>query len=205
MRNMIFIACIFLSACSSDGSDQRLPDIAIKDSLLARPMIVDTSKAEGYGADIRLSITSIEGDDTSSSYRVVSTYGGKKIGFLVVFRRSEKDDAGYGRGLILKSIGEPSDNFLQTLAVLYDRQVTPAAQFVDAVTADYVDLKIFAKKMTGKTGKPGNTSSEYKLFFTDGKEDAEIFLNIDAGGNWIELKEKDEDYRPGIIRVLKKG
>ena len=57
---------------------------------------------------------------------------------------------------------------------------------------NFVNLKEFAKSVTGEEGQPYTTANEYKLFF-EGKEDGdytEIYLNINLNEDWIELAKK---------------
>jgi hypothetical protein len=34
---------------------------------------------------------------------------------------------------------------------------------------------------------------------------AELYLNINSAENWIELREKDEEYRPAVLQFLTSG
>lgn len=75
----------------------------------------------------------------------------------------------------------------------------------NSVSVTYVDLGEFAKSLGAKDGGEYKTENQYKLFHegNDEGEYAEIFLNINETEHWIELKEKDEEYRPVIIKLLK--
>jgi len=42
------------------------------------------------------------------------------------------------------------------------------------------------------------------LFFDIRNDEAELFVNINQTEKWIELKEKDEEYRPLLIEALSK-
>ena len=80
-----------------------------------------------------------------------------------------------------------------------------SARFVKKIVLNFVNLKEFAKSVTGEEGQPYTTANEYKLFF-EGKEDgdyAEIYLNINLNEDWIELAEKDEEYRPILLHFLR--
>ena len=67
-----------------------------------------------------------------------------------------------------------------------------------------MNLKEFAKAVTGLEGQY-TAANQYKLFF-EGKVDidyAELYLNVNPTDNWIEIREKDEEYRPIVLRFLK--
>jgi hypothetical protein len=64
-------------------------------------------------------------------------------------------------------------------------------------------LGTFAKDVAGK-GVDDSAKKEYKLFFTLKDDVAELYLNIDDHQHRLEIQEKDPDYRPGIIRSLRK-
>jgi hypothetical protein len=105
----------------------------------------------------------------------------------------------------LKSIGNESDNFLSMLALLYHQKIDPNAKFVDSFSASYVDLKDFARSVAGKSDDTNPDTDEYKLFFETKNDEGEIFLNVNAKDNWVELREKDEEYRPLIIQIFTKN
>lgn len=109
-----------------------------------------------------------------------------------------------GHGISLQSIGSRSDYLLQTLYQLYKQTVDTTATFAKSIYVTYVNLKEFAKAVAGQEGHY-TAANEYKLFF-EGKGDeeyAELYLNINLVDNWIELREKDEEYRPIVLRFLR--
>jgi hypothetical protein len=76
--------------------------------------------------------------------------------------------------------------------------------FTKKITLNFVNLKTMAKNLSGKDAEPYTSTNEYKLFFERNKKYAELYLNINSEEHWIELNEKDEEYRPFIIDFLKK-
>jgi hypothetical protein len=68
-----------------------------------------------------------------------------------------------------------------------------------------VNLNELAKSISGKE-EQYKAIDEYKLFLEgNSNEDyAELYLNINSTENWIELREKDEEYRTAILRFLRK-
>jgi hypothetical protein len=61
---------------------------------------------------------------------------------------------------------------------------------------------VFAKAVAGGQDKESLTIDEYKLFFESKDDEGELFLNINPMEKWIDLREKDPEYRKTIIKVL---
>jgi hypothetical protein len=205
MKNRIYllvvsIGALFLgvAACTSNSSKSEQRNALATTEI--RPLEVDP---EGWGGDIKFSMVEKKEDNSSVTYKALSTLEGEKLGFLVVVPKSEEKGKGFGSGLILKSIGKESDNLLRFLAQLYKQPTDSSMKFTPEVSLNYVDLSQFAKSLGGKDQSVG-TRTDMKLFFEgngDG-EYAEVFLNVDSETSSIELREKDEEYRSQLIRFL---
>lgn len=159
---------------------------------------------DSSGTDLRISIVEKSENDSTQFFKAISTYKGKDVGLLVSVPKSKEGNKGFGEGIILESIGMPSNNFLQALSEIYNKHIDTSAKFVKKIKLNFVNLKEIAKSLTGEAGQPYTTANEYKLFF-EGKKDedyAEIFLNINPKENWIEFAEKDEEYRPILLHFL---
>ena len=176
-----------------------------KDTFPEKELFVDNGDEEGWGADIRLSIISISESDTAKLFTAISTYEGKRLGLLVSVPKKKEGDKGFGSGITLKSIGVESDNLLIVLSKLYKQKVDTTLKFTSSVSVTYVNLDEFAKRLGAEDGGQYKTENQYKLFYEGEKEGdyAEIYLNINRTEHWIELKEKDEEYRPVIIKFLR--
>jgi hypothetical protein len=169
-----------------------------------QPLKIDNGEEEGWGADIRLSIVEKSENDTARIYKAVSSYNGQELGLLVSVPKRKEGDKGFGQGISLKSIGAQSDYLLRTLYQLYKQTVDTNAAFTKDIHVTYVNLKEFAKAVAGQEGQY-TAANEYKLFF-EGRSDehyAELYLNVNPTDNWIELREKDEEYRPIVLRFLR--
>lgn len=191
------VACSLIS-CSDGNAGKTVDSRETTKQETIKPLVVNSEEG---AADIRLSVQSIIQQDSAIEYRAVATYDGKEVGLLI---HLPKDNSGntFGSGLQLKSIGAPSDRLLQVLAGLYKQPIDPTSRFIDSTSLPYANLHA----MMGK-GKPKGTyyvGGDYKLFFEDDKEIAEIFLNVDPDGKWIELSEKDSEYRAALIYFLRK-
>jgi len=169
-----------------------------------KPLQIDNGEEEGWGADIRLSIVEQSENDTAKIYKAISSYNGKELGKLVSVPKRKEGNKGFGQGISLKSIGAQSDYLLQTLYQLYKQSTDATATFVKDINVTYVNLKEFAKAVAGQEGQY-TAASEYKLFFEGSNENdyAELYLNVNQVDNWIELREKDEEYRPLVLRFLR--
>jgi hypothetical protein len=170
-----------------------------------KELIVDNGEEDGWGADIRLSIVSIAETDTSKLFTAISTYQDKKLGLLVSVPKKKEGEKGFASGISLKSIGTESDNLLQTLTMLYKQKADSTLKFINSVSVTYVNLDEFSKSLGLQDGGEYKTQNQYKLFFEGSNEEeyAELYLNISPTEHWIELLEKDEEYRPIIIKFLK--
>jgi hypothetical protein len=170
----------------------------------AKQLQIDNHE-EGWGADIRLSIVAKFENDTANIYKAVSLYGEQELGLLISVPKRKEGGKGFGHGILLKSVGIQSDYLLRTLSQLYNQPSYKTATFINGVSVNYVNLKAFAKAVTGQEGQ-STATNQYKLFF-EGKSDeeyAELFLNINLVDNWIELSEKDEEFRPKVLSFLSK-
>jgi hypothetical protein len=193
-----------LLGCSNSQTNTDKAETSDTTTSPAKPLQIDNSE-DGWGADIRLSIVAKFENDTVNIYKAVSIYDEQKVGLLISVPKRKEGDKGFGHGILLKSVGIQSDYLLRTLSQLYNQPSYKTATFINEVSVNYVNLKAFAKAVTGQEGQ-STVTNQYKLFF-EGKSDeeyAELFLNINLMDNWIELLEKDEEYRPKVLSFLSK-
>jgi hypothetical protein len=202
----IFSLLVTILGCSSNQADTRSNDGAPSETTTyaVKPLEI-SDEEEGWGADIRLSIVEKSENDTAKVYKAISSYNGKELGLLLSVPDRKEGNKGFGQGISLKSIGSQSDYLLHTLYQLYKQPVDTTSTFTSNINVNFVNLKEFAKDVAGQEGQY-TAANEYKLFFEGtGDEDyAEIFLNINLADNWIELREKDEEYRPALLRFLRR-
>jgi hypothetical protein len=193
---ILFVLCVQLS-CSFNQSKSR-----DSTNLVVKPLVIFNDKEDGWGGDIRLSIVGMSENDTAQIYKAVSLYKGIPLGLLIFVPKRKTGDQGFGNGISLKSLGKESNNLLYELAKLYKQNVAIDVKFGESVSASFVDLKKFAKSVVGKVGEGDPNTMEYKLFIETKDDEAELFLNINPVDNWIELREKDLDYRTVVIKAL---
>ena len=165
-----------------------------------RELHILTEEEEGGGADIRLSISEIEKNDSFTFYKILSTYNQKEIGFEVDIPAKPELKV----PLQLKSTGQNSNDFLQVLANLYKTKIDSTKKFTKNCKAAFIDMNEYAKEKLGGEISGIAGLKELKLFFESGNEKdyAELYLNINEKEHWIEVQEKDEEYRRPIIRLL---
>lgn len=193
---IIFLVLAVLAGCSQNQSKTK----KATDSRIKQIQYLDA----GHG--LRLSVKDTTHTDSTTNYEVVASNddgGGKLIGLMISIPKSTGKSA-FGDGFTLKSIGAPSDYLLAILSSMYKQNQYGVPTFTNEVKAGYVDLqKMAAEYSKGEVAKVG---ADYKLFFdnNDDNEPAELYINVDPEAKWIEIKEKDPDYRTGIIKALTK-
>jgi hypothetical protein len=162
--------------------------------------MVVSDTTDSMGGDLKLSITSINENDSSKVFKVISSYKGLDVGLNVsVPSEDKKSKSGFGSGIILSS-NEASDNFLQALKKVYGSKVE-GKKFVKNISVNFVDLDAMAAQL-GASSNSNSDEKQYKLFFEKESDVAEMYLNINEKQGWIELKEKDSEYRDSIIKFL---
>jgi hypothetical protein len=202
MRLKKFIPLLFLFTSCVPSSQKQGMDTAAMTEISSPDKKAVITHENGF-ADIQLSIASVEKKDSSTLIHISSIYNGKNIGFNAVI--PDKEESGFGHGMILSSTGAESDNFLALLAAEYHVPLATDAKFCKADTIAFVDLE----KMGKTLGKDVNTfGHKMKLFFeSDGEteadyKNAEVYFNIDKENNTIGFNEKDQDYRNDLIWFL---
>lgn len=154
--------------------------------------------------DVFLKIVSTKSTDSTKIYVCKGLHKGKIVGPQVEVRTDIKagisptsEAIGFKKNAIrLSSIGKESDEFIRVLSELYGKTTTKSfipntywltvfsinQKPVDLDKKDYYHLKVFFDQNE-------NTYSE-------------LFLNINTSKGEIELNEKDEAYREGVITHL---
>lgn len=168
-----------------------------------------TSKIEPgeFPQDIVLGIEKLT-KDADGNYRVIAkgTYQNIVVGLEVIIQAGMRhglanDDidrtAFYKNGIVLASIGIESDKLIKAMAGLYG--VTTEKTF----SAHPVAFTSFA--LETQELDINQKPTKFKLFFDD--TDAlglycELYMNIDAQANVLEIREKSNDYRENIIKAL---
>jgi hypothetical protein len=188
-----------LFGCSTNQTktDKISTDTSSNLKFPVKPMFIE-SEDESMGGDIRLSFTESSTTDKAIIYKVNSTYDNKNIGF-------ELSVPTHGLAkLSIKTDGVKSDNFLHALQKIYKLKVDTTSKFIDFISADCMNMGDYVDSFNKQSNGSYTSTAENKLFFQGKNEDdyAELYLNINDAEHWIELKEKDEEYRPIIVKLL---
>jgi hypothetical protein len=202
MSNLKFIigllsGLLFITAC--DGPSRSSVGKTEVVNLLA-----DTAGGENWGGDVRFSVIRTEARDASTIYTLQANYKGKPVGFAIELpKNTNKNNGGFGSGIKITSLGTPSDDFRNALAQIYKLKGDTSQKFVTKTDVAYVDLVGFSKSAAADATRDSPYQKELKFFFiSDQGEEAELYFNLDKTGKLVELNEKDEEYRPTIIRLL---
>ena len=208
----IFITILTVTYLSCNNSDNskvnttaNTKQIEMKDTFPVKELFVDKGDEEGWGADIRLSITEISKTDTSVTYFANSLYDKKNVGLKITIPTAlPKSEKGLAQVLTLQSSGNISDNLVHTLSKLYKCKVDTTLHFVASKKVVFIDLNEFAKAQFGQEPANKITAKEMKVFFeTENPDDnAELYININETEHWVEIREKDEGYRKQVVKGL---
>ncbi len=201
-----FIALIIFSCASKDQSKNGdgKQDLA-RDTFTIKKLMVDTSTDEGWGADIRISIVENRKTDTSISYIATSFYEDQTVGLqLTIPTNTPNDKKAEPQRMRFNSVGPASNNLIMLLSRLYNQRIDSSSHFVAVKEIEFIDLDEFAKKQFGQAPNDPSGSRGLKAFFDSENEKyyGEIYINVNEKEHWIELKEKDEDYRKAVLNAL---
>ena len=106
-----------------------------------QPLIIDNGEEEGWGADIRLSLTEITSTDSFTTYKAVSSHEGKNVGLEFILPNSKPGiENSPTQILTIKTCGESSDNLLMLLSKLYKLRDDTTKHFIGSVKLAFVDL-----------------------------------------------------------------
>jgi hypothetical protein len=160
-------------------------------------MVVD--KQTDWGGNFKLHIHSKTANDSSYVYTINSSDNGVPIGFELQIPKTINK---FGNGVVFKSLGDISDDFLKTLYSIYGLNSQDNLKFVKKMSCNYAGLNDIAMKGDGQPRLKG--VNYIKVFFegSDESEYAEIYLNIDETNKTVEFEEKDFEYRPYVAMLL---
>jgi hypothetical protein len=168
----------------------------------ARPVRVNSE--DGF-ADLDLPLVAVP-LSTRIGRRLLAqgTYNAREVGFAAEIHsewveKPLKDESAsfYWGKVTLRSIGEPSNHFVEVLSKLYG-VTSKSAPMLAEVTAQAVGLADDPRRLL-------EAPVRMKLFFNSEIEGryAEVFLNLDVPGRVVQFHEKDQEYRQNVIRALR--
>ena len=166
---------------------------------------MDSTKENLWGGDVRLSIVDSVKSDNFISYTLKSVYNKDTLGFQISIP-NKIDKTGFGNGFEIASLGKISRNFKNELAGLYKIKVDTSKQFVNRIHLSFADLNQYILNSTGHLPSNHIGFKDYKLFFENSdktnNDEAEIFFNINEKEKFVDIREKDQEYRKLIIGFL---
>jgi hypothetical protein len=195
-------AFCLLTGCRSGSADKYVSPHADEQPVLQPVFISKTGMENGHPAGIRLAIQWKKDTDSTTVYTLMSSYEDKPIGLtLILPRENISKPASWAW---LKTVGPPSDLFLDVLAFQYKQLLNPNTRFADSVRCTCLNLgQVFG---SDSAGKDNWIAAGYKLFFDaeSDSNDAELFMNINTSKQYVEFAEKDEEYREHLINLFKR-
>jgi len=198
---------VILISCSNNGTTKTAisQNPVKRDTFPIKELFVDTSTGESWGGDITLSITEIVKTDSSVTYFTKSSFGNTNVGFELVILTDTSGKKGIHLGrIIFKSTGAISDNFLKVLSKVYKEKADTTRHFAISREITFINLDDFMKDEPDAPADATPDTMELKVFFNaeSETEEAELFLDINEKEHSITLKEKDFDYRKGVLKGL---
>lgn len=156
-------------------------------------------------ADVNLPVVSFKRDLNGIQQIWASgQHDGRRLGFQIevgaTWERQDLEnnaiDALYWGRANLISTGTQSDLFLRLLDELYCTALSPPKM--------RERTPFLAVSLEGNPSDLHHTPVKLKLFFEsdDEERDADFFINIDIPGGLVEFREKDMDYRRGVVLSL---
>jgi len=208
MKEFSILSILILSfGCSADQTNSagKITKAAPPFTYPIKPLLIENSEEEGWGADIRLSLTEIASTDSFFTYKAISSHEGRNVGIEFTLPNAKPAiEKSPTQILGIKTCGESSDNLLMLLSKLYKLKGDTTKHFISSAKLAFVDLNEFARSKFGKDAIPHTDTKEMKLFFEtqDPDDYAELYVNINDKQHWLELKEKNEAYRKQVIKFL---
>jgi hypothetical protein len=156
-------------------------------------------KQTDWGGNFKLHIQSKETKDNFYVYTICSVYEKNQIGFELHIPTDIKT---FGEGVVFKSLGNISDNFIAALFSIYGLSPQDNLKFAESFSCGYAGLNDLAYKSAGQ--KRQSHINYIKVFLEGMAEDeyAELYVNIDESNRTIEFEEKDYEYRPYVAMLL---
>ena len=166
-----------------------------------------TAESEEGFVDFDLRLIRLEvADDGSTQVEAWGQHDGTALAFLAVLLPEWKAQpiegmAGhwYWGSVLLRSVGAPSDAFVQALDALYGTSL--------GIHGMHAEIRFAAVGIDDDPRTVNDEPVHMKLFFEHSDEGryAEVYLNVDAPARRVEFHEKDADYRRPLLLALGHG
>ncbi len=150
------------------------------------PAIVIGRLPEGWGGDVEVPAKILRANEHSFNLRARGTIDGKLVEIEVSF-----DEAKPGAGSSVEVrplVG--GDAFLAGVARAWKQKAPSKMRTV----------RVAAAWLAGSAAAARESAVHTKVFFEE--QDAELFVNWNPQTSMLELSEKDDEYRSGVLRAL---
>lgn len=198
------VSCLIVLSLTSCATQAREAVVSIKSpatkALTKLPEV--TSEGEVGFQDLVFLLEEHEQQDNGTQrIRASGTHKGKKVSFEILL--SPKWTAGLTRPITAhtgtvtyRTVGTDSDAFLSALDQLYETRMSPKTMTKE--------IEFNAVTLEGHPGKLTKGPVKIKLFFEPENPDdyLELYTNIDLAACRVEVREKDMEYRPAVIKAL---
>ena len=207
LRLCVIATSAILFSCSNNSTTKNAisQNDVKRDTFPIKELFIDTSTGESWGGDITISIAEIIKTGSSVNYFANSSFGNINVGFeLIILDDTSSKKGIHGERMILKSSGVISDNLIKVLSKVYKQKIDTTKHFAVSQQLTFVNLDDFMKDEPGGPADGTPDIKELKIFFNpeSDTEEAELFLDINEKEHTIALKEKDFDYRKGVLMGL---
>ncbi|HTE49115.1 MAG TPA: hypothetical protein VK675_04365 [Candidatus Paceibacterota bacterium] len=152
--------------------------------------------------DLVFTVTEKHLSDSNPRIKAEGILNEKNVGFVVEINdrlsKENKKIQFVPNGIVLKSIGEPSDNLAQEYLQLFEN-IQSFKKMISSISFTSVNLE-------GDPSKISNNPVKYKIFYgqDDPNDYLEYYINFDLPNNLVYLMEKDPSYRKPFLKAFLK-
>ena len=193
MKKIKYLGLATLLAFISCNKSNELVDITSK-----------IEKDTGF-IDLVLSISEKKETDSTFVYSAIGLYNSVEVGIEISLKKGikagivngEMKNAFVNKGISIKSIGDKSNKFLNSISELYG---IPKQNLI----MKSGEIILTCANLNDKDIDYENGQYKFKIFMETENDAPELFVNFDFNENQIQLNEKDTEYRNGIVDYLTK-
>lgn len=154
----------------------------------ALPVVIGRDPDEGWGGDVEVPATLVRVEDHSFVVRTHATIDGRSVELEVSF---EEPTQGMMGVVELRPVGAGAAALLGAMANAWQQP---------APTRPPRKVRVPAAWLVGTARDARQSASRTKVFFEE--QDAELYVNWNPQTSMLELFEKDDGYREGVLGAL---
>ncbi|MBL8718607.1 MAG: hypothetical protein JNL79_21680 [Myxococcales bacterium] len=153
----------------------------------ALPVVIGRNPDEGWGGDVEVPAKVLRVDEHSFVVRTHATIDGR----LVELEASFEEPTQGGIGAVELRPGAGADALLGAIAKAWEQP---------APTKPARKVRVAAAWLVGTARDARHSATRTKVFFEE--QDAEFYVNWNPETSMLELFEKDDEYRAGVLGAL---